>query len=195
MSLSPTARLVLGREFQQPDRRTCGAATAVVAEALTNDTYARRLLAGGDDVFESEVIAMHRRITGPVDVSGRMQAPWLRVAGTPPWALSRQLERGQRRRGVVAARFRPGPAWVAMSSGLVDGQVVAAYVGDRWTPRHVVLAVERLEDAVRVYEPSSGRVVRVDRAEWIEGRLRLAGWRQPWFVLSPGRPTARRNRA
>ena len=194
MSLDPTARLVLGREFQQPDRRSCGAAVAVIAEALHNDSYARRLLAGGDDVFGSEVVAMHRRITGPIDVSGKVQPPWVRAIGTPPWALARQLDRGSRGRRVVSARFRAGGAWAAMSAGLANGSVVPAYVGDRWTPRHVVLALEQGEDAVRVYEPSSGRVVQVARTEWIEGRLRLGGWRQPWFVLSAPRP-ARRSRA
>jgi len=195
MILDPTARLVLGREFQQPDRRSCGAAVAVIAEALGNDRYARRLLAGGAEEFGSEVLAMHRRITGPIDVSGKVQAPWLRAIGTPPWALARQLARGSRGHRVVTARPRPGGAWAAMEADLARGAVVPAYVGDRWAPRHVVLALEQREAAVRVYEPSSGRVVQVDRAEWIEGRLRLAGWRQPWFVLSPGGPPAPRNPA
>ena len=38
MSLTDTGRLVLGRRFQQPDQRSCGAAVAVRAEALRNDT-------------------------------------------------------------------------------------------------------------------------------------------------------------
>ena len=195
MRISETGRLVLGREFQQPDRRSCGAAVAVIAEALRNDRYARRLLAGGDDEFGSQVWAMHRRITGAIDVAGHVQAPWLRAIGTPPWALARQLERGGRTRRVVPARVRPGRAWAAMNAGLARGSVVPAYVGDRWAPRHVVLAIGQGEDAVRVYEPSSGRVAHLDRAEWIEGRLRLASWRQPWFVLSAPDPSAPRSRA
>lgn len=185
MVITETGRLVLGRQFQQPDRRSCGAAVAVIVEALRNDSYARRLLAGGDDQFGSEVMAMHRRLTGPIDVAGRVQAPWPRAVGTPPWALARQLERDSRGRRVVAARSRPRAAWAAMSADLSRGSVVPAYVGDRWTPRHVVLALEQpREDAVRVYEPTTGRVVQVARAEWIEGRLRLGGWRRPWFVVS-----------
>lgn len=195
MRVSETGCLVLGREFQQPDQRSCGAAVAVVAEALRNDGYARRLLAGGDEVFGAEVTSMHRRITGLVDVSGRVQAPWARAVGTPPWALGRQLDRGSRRHRPVPARFRPGVAWAAMNTGLARGLVVPAYVGDRWAPRHVVLAVEPREDAVRMYEPSSGRVVEVPRVEWIEGRLRLAGWPQPWLVLSGPRRSVRHSRA
>jgi hypothetical protein len=184
MSLTETGRLVLGREFQQPDQRSCGAAVAVMAEALRNDSYARRLLAGGDEEFDREARAMHRRITGPVDASGAIQVPWLRAIGTPPWALARQLGRSSTRGRVVTARFRPGRAWAAMNTSLRDGALVPAYVGSRWLPRHVVLAVEPLDDAVRVYEPGSGRVVRVTREEWIEGRLLLGRWREPWFVVS-----------
>ena len=120
MSITETGRLVLGRQFQQPDQRSCGAAVAVMAEALRNDTYARRLLAGGDEEFAREARAMHRRITGPVDAAGAIQAPWLRVIGTPPWALARQLGRSSTRGRVVIARLRPGRAWAAMSTSLAQ---------------------------------------------------------------------------
>ena len=183
MILSDTGRLVLGRQFQQPDQRSCGAATAVMAEALRNDGYARRLLAGGDDVFEAEVIAMHRRITGPVDAAGSIQVPWLRMIGTPPWALARQLGRASTPGRVILARLRPGRAWAAMNAALVGGDAVPVYVGSRWLPRHVVLAIEAMDEAVRMYEPGSGRVLRVTREEWIDGQLLLGGWREPWFVI------------
>lgn len=184
MSLTQTGRLVLGRQFQQPDSRSCGAAVAVMVEALRNDAYARRLLAGGDDEFDREVSAMHRRITGPVDAAGAIQAPWLRALGTPPWALARQLGRRSIRPRVIVARLRAGRAWSAMGASLVEGVPVPAYVGSHWLPRHVVLAVEPLDDAVRVYDPASGRVVRVARTEWVEARVLLAGWRTPWCVIS-----------
>lgn len=195
MTLDPTGRLLLGREFQQPDRRSCGAAVAVMAEGLCNEGYARRLLAGGDDLFSSEVRAMHHRLTGPTDVSGRLQAPWIRALGTPPWALGRQLERRIGSRRVVLARLRPAKAWAAMEACLSTGALVPVYVGDRWSPRHVVLALAQPGDAVRVYEPSCGRVVEMSRRDWIDARLRLAGWRQPWFVLSPLGPPALHSRA
>ena len=184
MSPTQTGRLVLGRQFQQPDQRSCGAATAVMLEALRSDSYARRLLAGGDDEFDREVRAMHRRITGPVDAAGAIQAPWLRMIGTPPWALARQVGRRSTRPRVVLARFRPGRAWAAMDASLLAGAPVPVYVGSRWLPRHVVLAFERLEDAVRLYEPSSGRVVQVTRDDWVEGRLLVAGWPEPWCVVA-----------
>lgn len=184
MILTPTGRLVLGRQFQQPDRRSCGASVAVMLEALRSDNYARRLLAGGDEVFDREVMSMHRRITGPVDAAGAIQLPWLRMIGTPPWALARQLGRTSIRSHVVPARVRAGRAWVAMHASLVAGTPVPAYVGSRWLPRHVVLSLEPLEDAVRMYDPASGRVLRVTRVEWVEARMLVAGWREPWCVIS-----------
>lgn len=155
-----------------------------MAEALVDDAYARRLLAGGDGGFEREVLAMHRRLTGAVDVAGTLQVPWPRAIGTPPWALARQLARRPLRRRFVFGRLRPDRAWTAMTSGLAQGGPVPAYVGSRWLPRHVVLAVELLDDAVRVYDPGSGRVVGVTREAWVEGRLPLAGWCEPWGVVS-----------
>lgn len=184
MSLTPTGRLVLGRQFQQPDRRSCGASVAVVLEALRSDTYARRLLAGGDEEFDREVMAMHRRITGPVDAAGSIQLPWLRMIGTPPWALARQLGRTSTGSRVVLARVHAGRAWTLMHASLVAGAPVPAFVGSRWLPRHVVLGIEPLEDAVRLYDPASGRLLRVTREDWVEGRLLLAGWREPWWVIS-----------
>lgn len=182
MSLSDNARLVLGRGFRQPDQRSCGAAVLVVAEALRNDRYARRLLAGGEPGFRDEALAMHRRVTGPVDVTGALQLPWTRLLGTPPWAAARQL--GRRR--AVWARHRSGRAWTALTAALATGDAVPVYVGSRWLPRHVVLAVDLGEDGgVRAYEPSSGRVVRLTRDRWTRRALRTAGWSVPWWVLVP----------
>ncbi len=195
MIVSDTGRLVLGREFRQPDLRSCGAAVAVMAQALRSDRYARRLLAGGDDEFGRETAAMHRRLTGPVDISGRAQLPWIRALGTAPWALARQLERDARRRRVIVARVRAGHAWAAMMATLREQGVVPVYVGSQWAPRHVVLAIEARDDAVRAYEPSSGRVIGLNREEWVEGRLVVAGWREPWCVLSQRAPQGPRNRA
>lgn len=181
MTPAPSAALLLGRRFQQPDQRSCGAAVLVMAEALRRPGYTRRLLAGGEGEFRREVLAMHQRTTGAVDVSGRLQPPWFRALGTPPWAIARQL--GSRR--VLTARVRRGRAWAALVRGLRGGATVPVFVGNRWSPRHVVLAVDVDDDVVRCYEPSSGRVVRITREDWVAGSVRLGGWRQPWFVVPP----------
>lgn len=185
MNPSQTGRLVLGRQFQQPDQRSCGAAVAVLDEALRNDGYARRLLASGADGFAEEVAAMHRRITSAVDVSGSMQLPWPRLLGTAPWALARQVGRQSQSRQVMSARINRGRAWAAMVDSLRSGQPVPVYVGTVWLPRHVCLALAEAEDTIRLYEPASGRLAFATREQWVTGRLALAGWRVPWFVLIP----------
>ncbi len=178
--LFQTARALLANgPLRQPDRRSCGAATLVFAEMLRNPEYAAQVLRGS---FATESLAMHARVTGPADVAGRLQPPWPPALGTPPWAVARHL----------GARFgTPYRVRLIRQSGRlaldVQDRPAALYVGSRWLPRHVVLAVQQLDDAVRMYEPGSGRVVRVTREEWIEGRLLLGGWREPWGVVSPPR--------
>lgn len=65
----------------QPNQQTCGAAVLVVARMLTDPAYAARVESVVD--FEVETLAMHRRTTSSVDISGRLQFPWPRALGTP----------------------------------------------------------------------------------------------------------------
>ena len=60
------------------------------------------------------------------------------------------------------------------------------FVGSRWIPRHVVLV---LDADLRVYEPSSGRVVTITADDFVQARLSLAGWSNPWFSVLPARRT------
>ncbi|MCW2853262.1 MAG: hypothetical protein JWM84_2926, partial [Nocardioides sp.] len=67
------------------------------------------------------------------------------------------------------------------------------YVGDRWSPRHVVLALPAAPSVpavpavphLGVYEPSSGRVVAVARDAATGHRLGLGGWDRLWLVVTP----------
>ena len=68
------------------------------------------------------------------------------------------------------------------------------YVGSRWLPRHVVLAVAVEDDAIACYEPASGRRTRLTRAQWLRGELaRCGGWPVPWVVVDRA-PLSRRPR-
>jgi hypothetical protein len=99
----PVPGPVLGARLVQPDHRSCGAAVLVVARALLDQGYAELLVSGRHpgtglalpgslaDRFRHEALAMHARVTGPVDAAGRLQVPWPRALGTPPWAVARQL--------------------------------------------------------------------------------------------------------
>ena len=168
----------------QPDQRSCGAATLVVARMLLDPGY--RAVVRTPDSFRSEVLAMHRRATSITDGAGRLQVPWPRALGTPPWAVSHQLERvtglDHDVRPLLGDRTA---AYERMVAALRSGQPVPVYVGSRWLPRHVVLAVEALDDGWRCYEPASGRLVDVTRRSFVEASLALAGWDRPWFVVLP----------
>ena len=112
--------------------------------------------------------------------------PWPRALGTPPWAVARRdlghvghdLRLGVRcnpfgRRGALRkiARRRPQAR-----------TAVPLYVGNRWSPRHVVL-VARAADDSRVYDPAAGRRgAGQSRTTSSSAELDLAGWDRPWFV-------------
>ena len=161
--------------LRQPDRRTCGAAVLVMARMLGEPDYARWVREAGDPAarFADEALRAHRR----TNRASGLRLPWPRALGTQPWALARELP-GRRRVSLVRDRSR---AW---QQTIAADRPVPWYVGSRLLPRHVVLVTDRdSEVRVRVYEPHSGGTVRVTREAFVGGRLRLAGWDHPWFVL------------
>lgn len=140
----------------QPDSRTCGPSVVVVA----------RNLSGPWPEFQAEVLATHRRLTGLRDRHGRLQVPWPRALGTPPWAIAREL------RGRVRW-FRHDEALAALPTP------VPVFLGSRWLPRHVVLALNATDDGLRVYDPARGAVVPMETSRWRKA------W---WAVLPADRP-------
>jgi hypothetical protein len=180
---------VFDQPLRQPDQRSCGAAVLVVHELLRRPSYAES--AGTPEDFGREVLAMHRRVTSPVDVAGRLQLPWPPALGTPPCAIARQLAGTT---GIPHDVHWAGPARSATFDRIVAavraGHRVPVYVGSAWLPRHVVLAVSSPgDDAVRVYEPASGVLATTTRERFVACRLGLAGWDRPWFVVMPARRT------
>lgn len=169
--------------LQQPDRRSCGAASLVMARRLVDPRYAR--LVADQAAFAHEAATLHRRLTSLADVRGGWQVPWPRAIGTPPWAVARDL------RLVTGTPYAVHPVrlgrqvWPRLST-VAPGRPVAVYVGSRLLPRHVVLVTEVHDDRATTYEPSSGRLLEVPRVRWESEPLRLAGWDLPWWVVSPG---------
>lgn len=168
----------LAAGLRQPDARSCGAASMVMA----------RLLRDGDPVspalFRTEVLACHRRLTSP-RAHGRWQLPWPRALGTPPWAVRRELEAITGRvHEVRLARWSREEAFDRLAAG--GG---ALYVGSTALPRHVLLVLPPAdglaEEGLRSYQPSRGTAVSLPRAEVVEGRLRHAGWPWVWFTVTP----------
>jgi hypothetical protein len=175
---------------KQPDQRSCGAATLVVARSIADPAYADRLADGVpgatgtvQDRFAVEVLATHRRTTRAVSASGTAQVPWPRHFGTPPWAVAHELEAitgiGWRTLAVTPWDRRDALSAVRAAARL---RPVPLYVGSRWLPRHVVLV---LDEDLRTYEPSSGRVVTFAAERFTKARLDLAGWSSPWFAVLP----------
>ena len=85
--------------------------------------------------------------------------------------------------GVDGDLFKPGDRAAARAElGLPPGPV-AVYVGSRWLPRHVVLALGTVGDAVEVFDPAAGATVTLGRARWAEHRLGFGRWDHFWFVV------------
>ncbi|KRF35394.1 hypothetical protein [Nocardioides sp. Soil805] len=180
----------------QPDRRTCGPSVLVALRMAESPDYRDRVLAGGPRSaqarFASEARAAHRTTSRVLDGRGRLQVPWARALGTAPWALARQV-RG--RAVYVVLRRRRAGAYDALVASLATGPT-PVYVGTRWLPRHVVLAVAVADGVVTCYEPASGRRTRFTREAWLRGRLQgCGGWPVPWAVVSRGPRPARRTPA
>jgi hypothetical protein len=84
------------------------------------------------------------------------------------------LVRGDRRRLVEQ-----------ISEACAAGRPVPVYVGDRWLPRHVVLAVAPDPQGLRVYNPARGTVELVRTSDFESSTLPFGRWRKPWFVVLP----------
>ena len=181
----------------QPDRRTCGAATLVAARMVNDPAFAAYLVDGaGERIaerFRAAALAMHRRTSSTLGAGPRMQLPWPRALGTSPWALVRQLDTVA---GVPGTRYgarlvlphqRPR-AFDAVCAAVAAGYASPLYVGNRLSPRHVVLGTRTTPRGLVVYDPAQGRRYPITRADFVGARLDVAGWRVPWLVVLPRRP-------
>lgn len=161
--------------LRQPDGFSCGAAVVVAARMLHDPAY-RPI-----DV-QHEIRRVHRELVA-TSHAGRAQLPWPRVLGTPPWALSREWSRLHGRDVAVdLARFSPAGSYDVLA-GRAAERPTAVYVGSAWLPRHILLTLETHAGAVTVFDPASGRLVRVARRRWREHEVGVAGWSHFWAVV------------
>ncbi|MFD1859423.1 hypothetical protein EHW97_07415 [Aeromicrobium camelliae] len=159
----------------QPDTRTCGP-SAILAAAIA--------LRGEPSVGRSQAVhVLHRRLASARRSDGGWRLPWPRALGTSPWAAAHEL-------GAVSGETY---AWRLVRHRRLDRefaklaastQPALLYVGSAVLPRHVVLIAEVNEDALRILDPASGRIVARDRSAFVDRRLRLSGWDVPWLVVS-----------
>ena len=170
--------------LQQPDRRSCGAASLVMARRLVHPPYAG--LVRDQATFAHEASTLHRRITSLTDTAGGWQVPWPRPFGTPPWAVARELRLLTGVRYAVRVVRVGRRVWPHLEGASAD-RPAAVFVGDLVLPRHVVLVTGVAGGRTRTYEPASGLMVDLGPDQWEQGDLGLAGWDRAWFVVSPAR--------
>ncbi len=148
-------RLVPGRPAPvQLDRTTCGPTALTVARLLVDPGLHRWLVTGaaaGRDLPPGATAlaraaayhrVVHRRTTGLVGPTGRLQLPWPRRLGTPPWGVARELEAvapepdTRYRTVLVRAAGAAGLARLAdrLARHLRVGRPGVLYVGDAWLP-------------------------------------------------------------
>jgi len=161
--------------LRQPDGRSCGAASVLGARAL--------LSAWRPERPQEEIAEEHRLLTSSRSPRDRLQLPWPRALGTPPWAVANAL-RALTGDHIATVFVRPRPAiGYDVLREQLHTRPVGVYLGSRWLPRHVVLAVGAVEGGIEVFDPAAGRLVTVTAQRWIEHRVDIAGWSHTWFVV------------
>jgi hypothetical protein len=134
---------------RQPDSRTCGPSCVVVALHLRVGP-----LPDPWPGFADEVLTTHRRLN----------RVWPRALGTTPWAVARAL-------GGRVRRYRRAEVVAAVARGPVP-----VYLGNRWSPRHVVLVLEEHDGVPWAYNPAHGRLEPISASRW----------KHPWCAVLPG---------
>jgi hypothetical protein len=161
------------------------------------DSRGSRSLAGGgasaQQRFADYEQVVAGRTNGLVGAGGRVQLPWPRALGTPPWGARHELELGASAPGTgyevtwVRHRGRAGleRAYAALRARVRDRRPALLYIGNARLPRHVVLVMPPTgeQQDLDVYEPSVGRVLALPRRPFVDRRLRLAGWDVAWAVV------------
>ena len=205
--MSPPFRLVAGAPAPlQQSAVTCGAACLTVARMLVDPPFARWVLDGAGhpvlgaeggspaERFASYERTVHRRTNGVRVGRSGIRPPWPRALGTPPWGAKAELEGGASAPGTryecVVVRHLGRDARLAAYDRLVEhvvhGEPALLYVGNASLPRHVTLVLPGDGDRVLdIYDPGSGTVRVADRDAFVEGRLALSGWQQPWLLVQP----------
>ncbi|GAA1800527.1 MAG: hypothetical protein LCH77_06035 [Actinobacteria bacterium] len=204
----PTAyRLHSGDQApKQQSQVTCGSACLTVARMLVDPLFARWVLTGEGPrpgVSDGPTLALrfaayerivHTRTNGLYAGGGRLNLPWPRFFGTPPWGAKKELEFGAARRGtaydIEVLRHLDtdglGEHFDRLLRLVSDGEPGLLYVGDAKLPRHVLLILpDRGDGNLEIYDPYAGSVTELTRAAFVARRIAIAGWDVPWFCVQP----------
>ena len=185
---------------------TCGSSSLTVARMLADPTFAAWVSEGKSEdptlpagstpdarlaAVEDQVLARTTALVGP---GRRLQLPWPRRFGTPPWGARAELENG-----AAPAGTRYEVRWCRWGSeqrlrdrvGQVRDRVgqdrpALLYIGSSTLPRHVTLLVaSETGPGLDVYDPSAGSLQALDVDAFAGRRLAVAGWPVPWCVVQP----------
>ena len=140
---------------------TCGSACLTVARMLVSPELGQWIVSGVDPKggpvdsrAEAERFAEHERevmdrTNGIRAAGGKLNVPWPRALGTPPWGAKKELEDGAARPGAAyemrLVRLGSSDALRAAHRDLVrlvsEGLPALLYIGNAWAPRHVTLVL------------------------------------------------------
>lgn len=195
----------------QQSSTTCGSASLTVARMLADPAFADWIRHGvghaanhdasngvGPDGrsplqrFAAYEQVVAGRTNGLFGAGGRLQPPWPRALGTPPWGARRELELGAADPDAdydvhwlrLASRSGLERAHAGLLARVRPGRPALLYVGSPTLPRHVVLVLPPSRTSgLDIYEPSAGRVLDLRREPFVNRRLALAGWDVPWALV------------
>jgi len=187
---------------------TCGSAALTVARMLVDPIFARWVVEGdpsghdlpAGDTPDRRVAAFEQVVVGRtndlVGAGGRIQLPWPRRLGTPPWGARLELEAGA---AEVGMRYEV--SWCRLGSPLAlrrhhaelsrrvgEGRPALLYVGSDFLPRHVTLVLpSQSGTGLDLYDPATGQVAPLPVHRFTGRRLGVAGWDVPWCTVLPSR--------
>ena len=199
---------------------TCGSASLTVARMLASPEFGQWIVNGidpqggpTDSRSEPERFAEHERevmnrTNGIRAAGGKLNVPWPRALGTPPWGAEKELEFGAARPGAAYAmrlvRLGSSDALHDVHRDLVrlvrEGLPALLYIGNAWAPRHVTLVLAGgggdgsgggVGDGgsggggLDVYDPATGSVTELAPERFASRTLGIAGWNVPWITVQP----------
>ena len=145
----------------QQSSLTCGSASLTVARMLVSPEFAQWIVNGIDpkggptdprpapERFAEHEREVMNRTNGIRAAGGKLNVPWPRSLGTPPWGAEKELELGAAPPGAAYAmrlvRLGSSDALRDVYRDLVrrvrEGLPALLYIGNAWAPRHVTLVL------------------------------------------------------
>lgn len=189
-------------DVTQPDQTTCGSSSLVMARMLNDPAYAMWMRTGYDpetgetdprsfeERFDDESFRVKTLTNDATSPEGEPQQPWPSFLGTPPWGAASEMNAhagvpGSEYGNDVVDPSDPGRTFDAVQRASEDGHAVPLYIGDEWSPRHVVLVTGTDGDSLEVYDPASGSTTTISRDEFEGNDLGTSGWDQAWTAVVP----------